>query len=123
MEILTNTIVNYSTSKHCPVSKLTLNIRESLLIVLAHYKTKAIVSHGLLSLRYNGIFEWHDTDSIETFTDLKPRCKQLIGSGFDVCLAYPGSDRVWFEYDLSPCQYFSDRVIIPVEPSNLVLGL
>jgi hypothetical protein len=119
---LTSKLVKSNDSIQLPVSELILKVREQLLIVLAHHKTKEIVSQGLLLLRYDTSFEWIDTDGSEVFADPTARFKQLIRTGLDVCLACPSSDRVWHEYDLAPCEYEPDRVIIPVEPCSFVLG-
>ena len=91
-------------------------------LVAAHYKTRAILSQGLIYLRHDGTLEWVDTDDVEISASLLPRFKQLIGQGWNVYLSYPSSKPVWGRYDLDPIQYLADSVSIPVEPSDFVLG-
>jgi hypothetical protein len=103
-------IVNSNACSPLPAKELVLEARKSLLIVIAHYETHAVASHGLLSLRYDGSIDWTDTDGSERITSLLPRFKQMISRGLDVYLAYPHSNKVWWRYD------------IPVEPCDFVLG-
>jgi hypothetical protein len=108
------------TSDTSTATELNLAVGKPLLIALAHYQTRQISSHGMLSFRHDGLIEWLDQDGIEKLTDIRSRFKPLIGT-HDIYLSRSGDDRVWREYSLGRCSYLSDGVIIPVEPCNFNL--
>ena len=118
-----NPLINSNASIPLPATELVLEARKSLLIVIAHYKSYEVASYGLLSLRYDSSIDWTDTDGSERLTSLFPRFKPMIGQGLNVYLAYPNSPIVWSKYGGDAIEYLSDRVVIPVDLCNFVLGV
>jgi hypothetical protein len=119
---LTSQLAKSKDSTPLPVTEIVLEVRKSILIVIAHYKSREVASHGLLSLRYDGSIDWTDTDASELLTSLFSRFKQMIGQGLNVYLAYPNSSIVWSKYGGDAIEYLPDRVVIPVDLCDFVLG-
>lgn len=119
---LTSQLVKSKDSILLPATELALEARQSLLIVIAHHRSREVASYGLLSLRRDGLIDWTDTDGSELLPSLLPRFKQMMWGGFYVYLAYPNSPIAWREWGCKAIEHSSDRVVIPVDLSTFVLG-
>jgi hypothetical protein len=111
-----------------PATHVALTTEKTLLIVLKpdSHKSWWIDRKGILSLNHKGIIIWHSDHNIsekpfgEQMTDLISGFKPLGKEGWTVWLSEHGN--TWGEWGFGECEYFSNKVLIPIYPATFALG-
>ena len=91
---------------------LELTVDRPLLLVIQDDST-TVLSHGVLKLRSDGLFERFDEYDSEIFTDFRSRLMRQPLPFSSLYMAIPSSNPEWWVVDpYVGCQYFPDKVLI-----------